>query len=281
MAETWMPWGGGGNASSGAGTGGPTSGPIVEDDATQGCRFASDFWVPWDGNSPPEPDSTPRYKLTACGTGTTLYTILDLSAYVGTVVKIGSECYTVSEVEDVGSNPFSEPTIASSHSGCAACDPITTTCPGDTGDYKIRDYFDGFFGDFLYANNSCLAYGNHAVGSPPGRWDGTFTNFASGSGTCAIFPSPTGVPNQQWRIRTKADGDLGQPISGGFALRWNLGPPTEFVVNVSMNMGGTQLWAVYRKTHGGGWAGRYTLHEKGANVCEPSDLPNDLVIESV
>lgn len=73
----------------------------------------------------------PCYSLTHCDTEAVTYTKTDLSAYVGDVVAIGGECYTVGEPETCPSP--ADVTVTDDYETCEACEAAQNPCPCDLG----------------------------------------------------------------------------------------------------------------------------------------------------
>lgn len=70
------------------------------------------------------------YSLTHCDTEAVTYTKTDLSAYVGDVVAIGGECYTVGEPETCPSP--ADVTVTDDYATCEACETAQDPCPCDS-----------------------------------------------------------------------------------------------------------------------------------------------------
>lgn len=106
----------------------------------------------------------PCYSLTHCDTEAVTYTKTDLSAYVGDVVAIGGECYTVGEPETCPSP--ADVTVTDDYETCEACETAQNPCPCDAGVMKqcgsctdctpdeIRVVFSGV------SECSCFAFGS-------------------------------------------------------------------------------------------------------------------------
>lgn len=133
---TNSPWGVGGSASTGEGTGGPLADRPSDNDEV-GCRFNTFPFGVGNENDPPTPTPT-YYKLTECDSSLVKYTAAGLTANIaanlGKVVELG-EYAGGWLVETTDSHSGLENlTITASHVDCdaytAATEPDPPSCPG-------------------------------------------------------------------------------------------------------------------------------------------------------